>query len=41
MAPPFFAFKHKKGGPVKYIKDKEDICLTDDQASHMYKKIES
>ena len=31
----------KIGGPVKYIKDKEVICLMDDQATHMYIKIES
>ena len=31
----------KIGGPVKYIKDKETICLTNDQARHIYKKLES
>ena len=28
----------KRGGPVKCVKDKEDICLTMDQAQHIYKK---
>ena len=31
----------KIGGPVKYIKDKETICLTNDQARHICKKVES
>ena len=31
----------KIGGPVKYVKDKETICLTNDQARHIYKKVES
>ena len=31
----------KIGGPVKYITDKDTICLTDDQARHIYKKTES
>ena len=36
----------KKGGPiihnkgVRYIPDKEQKCLTDDQARHVYKKVE-
>ena len=30
----------KMDGPVKYIKDKETICLTKDQARHIYKKVE-
>ena len=30
----------KIGGPVKYVKDKETICLTNDQARHIYKKVE-
>ena len=29
----------KIGGPVKYVKDKETICLTNDQARHIYKKV--
>ena len=31
----------KIGGPVKYVKDKETISLTYDQARLVYKKIES
>ena len=31
----------KIGRPVKYVKDKETICLTNDQARHIYKKVES
>ena len=36
----------KKGGPVKhdksvrYIADKEQRCLSEDQARHVYKKVE-
>ena len=30
----------KIGGPEKYAKDKETICLTNDQARHIYKKVE-
>ena len=29
------------GGPVKYIKGKETICLTNDQARHIYEKVKS
>ena len=28
------------GGPVKYLKDKETICLTNDKTRHMYIKVE-
>ena len=31
----------KIGVPVKYAKDKEAICLTKDQARHIYKKVDS
>ena len=31
----------KIGGPVKYIKENVAICLTNDQATHIYKKVES
>ena len=41
MAPPHCCLKHKIGGPVKYIKDKETICLMDDQDRHIYKMVES
>ena len=30
----------KIGGPVRYVKYKETICLTNDQARHIYKKVE-
>ena len=30
----------KAAGPVKYVKDKGDICLPTDQARHIYKKVE-
>ena len=40
MIPPFFAFKYKKIARwVKYVQDKETICLTNDQARHFYKKV--
>ena len=31
----------KIGGHIKFIKDKEAICLTNDQARHICKKVES
>ena len=31
----------KIGGPARYIKDKEAICLMNDKAKHIYKKVES
>ena len=31
----------KIGGQTRYIKDKEDKCLTNDQARHVYMKAES
>ena len=31
----------KIGEPARYIKDKEGICLTNDQARPIYKKLES
>ena len=34
----FLPLNTKIGGPVKYVKDKENICLTTDQARHFYKK---
>ena len=30
----------KIGGPIKYVKNKETICLTDIQARHIYKKVD-
>ena len=39
MAPlPFCLQIQKIGGQVKYVKDKETICLTKDQVRHIYKK---
>ena len=35
-----FDFECKIGGTVKYVKDKETICLTKDQARHIYRKVE-
>ena len=29
----------KIGGPVKYVKAKETICVTKDQARHIYEKV--
>ena len=46
MLPPHFLPLTKKGGldrfdkNVRYIPDKEQICLTEDQARHIYKKVE-
>ena len=36
----FFLLKSKTGGLVRYFKDRENICLTPDQAKYIYKKIE-
>ena len=30
----------KTGGEIKYIKNGEAICLTEQQANHVYKKVE-
>ena len=30
----------KFGEPVQYVEDRENICLTVDQASYIYKKVE-
>ena len=32
--------KSKIGGLVRYVKDRENICLTADQAKYIYKKVE-
>ena len=40
MAPHIFAFKYKNRW-ARYIKDREAICLTTDQARHVYKTVES
>ena len=31
----------KINAPARYIKDREAICLMEDQARHIYKKVES
>ena len=38
--PTFLLLNTKIGGPVKCIKDKENICLPKDQVRHIYKKFE-
>ena len=35
----FLPLNTKLGGPVKYVNNKETICLTNDQAGHIYKKL--
>ena len=30
----------RTGGEIRYIKNKEAICLTEKQANHVYKKVE-
>ena len=41
MAPPHFClWIARKGGPVRYVKDKKAICLTEEQMRHIYKKVE-
>ena len=37
----FLPLNTKIGGPVKYAKDKEAICLTKDQVRYIYKEVES
>ena len=37
---PFLPPKSKTGGKVKYVQDKEDLCLTERQADHVYKVVE-
>ena len=36
-----FAFKQNTSGQSKPIRDKETKCLTEDQANHRHKKVES
>ena len=36
----FLLFDSKTGGNIKYIKDKDAICLTEDQTRYVYKKVE-
>ena len=37
---PFLPLKSKTGGKVMYMQNKEDICLTERQADHVYKAME-
>ena len=37
---PFLPLKSKTGGKVTYMQNKEDICLTERQADHVYKVME-
>ena len=36
----FLPLKSKTGGLVRYVKDRENICLTAEQAMYIYKKVE-
>ena len=36
----FLPLDSKKGGTVHYIKDRNAICLTEDQTRYIYKKVE-
>ena len=38
--PSFLPLKSKIGGPVRYAKDWEKICLNTDQAKYIYKRSE-
>ena len=29
----------KKGGPIRFVKDREAICLSEEQTKHIYKKV--
>ena len=41
MAPPHFCLLNTRiGGQTSYSKDKEDKCLTSNQAKHIYKKVQ-
>ena len=37
---PFLPLKSMTGGKVTYMQNKEDICLTERQADHVYKAME-
>ena len=37
---PFLPLKSKTGGKVTYVQNKDDICLTERQAEHVYKAME-
>ena len=34
----FLPLKSQIGGPARYVRDKENICLTANQARYIYKK---
>ena len=36
----FLSIDDKTGGKVSYIQNKDAICLTENQASYVYKKVE-
>ena len=36
----FLSIDDKTGGKVSYIQNKEAICLTENQTSYVYKKVE-
>ena len=36
----FLSLKSNLGGPVRYVKDRENICLIADHAKYIYKKVE-
>ena len=41
MIPPhFLPLKSKTGGTVTYLQNKDDICLAERQADHVYKAME-
>ena len=37
---PFLPLKSKTGGKVTYVQKKDDECLTERQADHVYKAVE-
>ena len=37
---PFLPLKSKTGGKVTYVQNKDDMCLTERQADHVYKAVE-
>ena len=37
---PFLPLKSKTGEKVMYVQNKDDICLTERQAEHVYKAVE-
>ena len=37
---PFLPLKSETGGKVTYVQNKDDICLTERQADHVYKAME-